>query len=143
VEKAKKVIKEKAVQWSEAFSDLMNIVLLISLAVISLVAVWLLVLDTYSYFKGHETTNVGHVLGSLLILWVLMELLHTQIEYLKGGKFDISVFILVAMVAFVRKLLVASIKATEIKAAYYPLAVIFVLGLVYLMVKLVDNRKRE
>lgn len=143
MEKKKADIKEKAVWWSETFSDLMNIVLLVSLAVISVVAVWLLVLDTYSYFKGHQASDVGHVLGSLLILWVLMELLHTQIEYLKGGKFDISVFILVAMVAFVRKLLVGSIEAAEPKAAYYPLAVIFVLGLVYLMVKLAERRKPE
>ena len=71
----------------------------------------------------------------LLVLWVLMELLHTQIDYLKGGKFNISVFVLVAMVAFIRKLMLASLKPEKIEVAYYPLVVVGVLGVVYWLIK--------
>jgi uncharacterized membrane protein (DUF373 family) len=143
MEKKHKNMQEKAILWSNSFSVLMNIVMLFALAVISLVALWLLVEDTWSYFSGHKAKDVGHVLGSLLILWVLVELLHTQIEFLRGGKFHISVFILVAMVAFVRKLLVTSIETQEIHAAYYPLAVISVLGIVYFMVRFAEFKLRE
>jgi len=38
-----------------------------------------------------------------------MELLETQVAFLKGKKLDVSVFVLVAMVAFIRKLMVASL----------------------------------
>jgi uncharacterized membrane protein (DUF373 family) len=135
-------IKDKAIKWSEAFLDVMNIVMLVGIAIISIVALWLLVMDTWAYFTGHKDSDVGHVLGSLLILWVVVELLHTQIEFIRGGKFDISVFILVAMVAFVRKLLVASIEIKEMHAAYYPLAVILVLGVVYLIVRFAEFRHK-
>jgi uncharacterized membrane protein (DUF373 family) len=142
MERKHKNIEEKAISWSYTFSAVMNIVMFIALAVISLVALWLLVEDTWSYFSGHKAKDVGHVLGSLLILWVLVELLHTQIEFLRGGKFHISVFILVAMVAFVRKLLVTSIETQAIHAAYYPLAVISVLGIVYLIIRFAEFKFR-
>jgi uncharacterized membrane protein (DUF373 family) len=142
MERKHKNIEEKAISWSYTFSAVMNIVMFIALAVISLVALWLLVEDTWSYFSGHKAKDVGHVLGSLLILWVFVELLHTQIEFLRGGKFHISVFILVAMVAFVRKLLVTSIETQAIHAAYYPLAVISVLGIVYLIIRFAEFKFR-
>ena len=79
------------------------------------------------------------MLGSLLVLWVLMELLHTQIDFLKGGKFNVSIFVLVALVAFIRKPMVASLKPERLEIAYYPVVVIGVLSLAYCLKKKADG----
>jgi uncharacterized membrane protein (DUF373 family) len=44
--------------------------------------------------------GVIKALGSLLILWMMIELLHTQVQQLKGGKFHVRIFVDLAMVAF-------------------------------------------
>ncbi|MDX1776794.1 MAG: phosphate-starvation-inducible PsiE family protein [Desulfobulbales bacterium] len=131
----KKEHKEKVLLLSEKFSDLMNIIIMIIMLVIIIGAVGFLIRDIFAFYQAGFASSIGTMLGSLLVLWVLLELLHTQIDYLKGGTFNISVFVLVAMVAFIRKLMVASLKPEKLEAAYYPLAVIGVLGIVYWLIK--------
>jgi uncharacterized membrane protein (DUF373 family) len=42
---------------------------------------------------------------------MIMELLHTQIDVLRGGKFHVRIFLELALVAFIRKLFAASVEA--------------------------------
>ena len=94
----------------------------------------------FSFVRDRTAEGIGAVLGSLLIIWVLMELLETQVAFLKGRKFDVSVFVLVAMVAFIRKLMVASLKADKIEIAIFPLVTILALSVVYLIVRISESR---
>jgi uncharacterized membrane protein (DUF373 family) len=130
-----KDFKSSVIRLSEKFSDLMNIVILGIMLIIIVGVIGLLIQDTISFYRKGFSTGIGTLLGSLLVLWVLLELLHTQIDYLKGGKFNISVFILVAMVAFIRKLMVASLKPEELEVAYYPIIIIVALSLVYWLIR--------
>ena len=72
-------------------------------------------------------------LGSLLIIWVIVELLHTEIQMLKGGKFKISIFVGVALIAFIRDLLIITLKhETSSPSTYsFVLVSIGILGLIY------------
>ena len=65
----------------------------------------------------------------------------TRIDFLKGGPPGPTVFVVFALVAFVPKLMTASLDAAKSESAYFCLGAIFVLGLVYMMVGLTDRRK--
>jgi len=127
--------KEKVVKISDRLSDFMNILILFIMLTLIIGAIGILVRDIIAFYKDGFSSGMGISLGSLLVLWVLMELLHTQLDYLKGGKFNVSIFVLVAQVAFIRKLMVASLKPEKLEVAYYPIVVIGVLGLVYWLIK--------
>lgn len=51
-----------------------------------------------------------NALGSLLVLWVLVELINSEIQMLQGDKFRISIFVGVVLIAFIRELLILSLK---------------------------------
>jgi uncharacterized membrane protein (DUF373 family) len=70
-------------------------------------------------------------------------LFENQVAHLKGEKIDVSVFIVVALVVFIRKLMVASLKAENMEVAYFPLATIFVLSIVYVIVTVIDRRLKD
>ena len=60
---------------------------------------------------------------------------------LPEGRPSITVFVVVALVAFVRRPMVASLNAAKIASAYFDPGAIFVLGLVYMMVGQTDMRR--
>jgi uncharacterized membrane protein (DUF373 family) len=95
----------------------------------------MLFIDIVTMIKIKYVDGIGNVLGSLLVIWILVELLETQIHHMKGGKTNPCIFVVVAMVAFIRKLLVISLKPGQTESVYFPLATILVLSLVYLIIK--------
>lgn len=134
------MIKKMAISASERLLDGVNLVLLAGTVLIVLGVVGLLVHDLLVFYRTRFTSGVGTLLGTLLVLWVLAEFLRSQIEHLKGGRLDVRVFVMVAIVAFIRKLMVASLTPENLEVAYYPVIVIMVLAVVYWMVK---ERSRE
>lgn len=84
-----------------------------------------------AFTSGYFNTATIHALGSLLILWTLSELLHSEIRHLRGEKIQVTIFIEVAVAALVRKLLILTTEgAALIDSALY-LASLLVLGIVY------------
>lgn len=133
-------VKTWLVTFAERFSGAMNMVLVFSLILITLGVVGLFFYDLWSLVGGNISKGILSALGSLLILWVLIELMNAEIAHLKGGKFNISVFIGVALVAFIRDLMIATLKHENVGTAYYLVATILVLGFVYWLVKWSENR---
>jgi len=133
-------VKTWLVGFAERFSGAMNMVLVFSLILITLGVVGLFFYDLWSLVEGNFSKGILSALGSLLILWVLIELMNAEISHLKGGKFNISVFIGVALVAFIRDLMIATLKHEDTSTAYYLVATILVLGFVYWLVKWSENR---
>lgn len=132
--------KTRFIERAESFEYFVNSILVVAIAVVILCAIGLLGFDIYTLFKRGFAQGIGTILASLLILWVLLELLATQIDFLKGGRPSITVFVVVALVAFVRKLMVASLDAEKIESAYFYLGAILVLGIVYMLVGLTDRK---
>jgi phosphate starvation-inducible membrane PsiE len=63
---------------------------------------------------------------------------------MKGGKFNISVFVGVAIVALIRDLLVATLKHEEIgKLGYFLAGAILILGIVYYLVTKAEIKREE
>jgi uncharacterized membrane protein (DUF373 family) len=53
------------------------------------------------------------VLGSLLVLWAAIELIHEEINHLQGKGFAIGAFIMLAMAALIRKVLIYSLSSEK------------------------------
>lgn len=135
-------VKSALVEFAERFSHSMNFVLVFSLMGLTLTFIWLFIVDVKGIFTGNIEQGIISALGSLLILWVMIELMNTEISHLKGGKFHISVFVGVALVAIIRETMIATLKHEKPENITYLVAAIFVIGLVYWLVTKAEERKR-
>ncbi len=145
-EKKKYLISQKfegfLIGFSERFSYGLNLILVLGLVAMGAMVMGLFVYDLSHIFEGNIEKGLLSTLGSLLMLWVVIELVDTEIEHLKGGKFAISVFIGVALVAVVRKILITFLKAEAVEAQISLIVAVGVLGGVYWLVSQVDKKKK-
>lgn len=128
------------IRFANRFTFGLNMLLLLGLIGLSLGVVAVLALDISMIFRGSPEKGLVSALGSLLILWLMIELLDAEVERLQGGSFQLSLFVGVALVAFIRKVLVASLahEALEVELMY--LAGILILGAIYWLVSRTEKR---
>lgn len=122
------------IQWSERFIHGLNLVLMIGLLVMAVGVVTLLGSDVYHALTSDLQNGVIKALGSLLILWMMIELLHTQVDVLRGGKFHVRIFLELALVAFIRKLFVASVEAKDPVSFSLIIGATVILGIIFFLV---------
>ena len=122
------------IQWSERFIHGLNLLLMIGLLVMAVGVVTLLGTDVYYAITEDLQNGVIKALGSLLILWMMLELLHTQVDVLRGGKLHVRIFIELALVAFIRKLFVASVEAKDPLSFSLLIGATVILGIVFYLV---------
>ena len=127
-------VKSALLTFAERFSQAMNLVLVLALMGLTIGVIGLFVRDVMEIFRGQYAAGIITALGSLLILWVMIELMSTEISHLKGGKIGISVFIGVALVTTIRDVLIKTLKHENSETLYYLEALILILGLVYWLV---------
>lgn len=120
------------VRWSERLLHGLNLILMVGLLAMALGVATLLASDVIFAFTANLENGIIKALGSLLILWMMIELLHTQVEHLRGGKLHVRVFVELALVAFIRKLFVASIDQKDPITVGLLLAGLLILGLIFL-----------
>ena len=72
----------------------------------------------------------------------MIELMNTEISHLKGGKFRISIFVSVALVAVIRETMIATLKHEQSEMMVYLIASILVIGFVYWLVTKGEERLR-
>ena len=133
-------MKSALVTFSERFSQAMNLVLVLALMGLTIGVIGLFVRDVIEIFRGQYAEGIITALGSLLILWVMIELMSTEISHLKGGKIGISVFIGVALVTTIRDVLIKTLKHDNSQTLYYLEALILILGLVYWLVRRSEDK---
>jgi uncharacterized membrane protein (DUF373 family) len=120
---------------AERFSSALKFVLVIALMGISLGIVALFVRDTVELVKHRDVHGVLTALGSLLVIWVMVELMENEIRQLRGGRFKITIFLGVALVAFIREILIASLQhGTDPQVGYFLLGAILTIGVVYWLI---------
>lgn len=134
-------VKDALVTFTEKFAHGMNLVLVFALVGLTLGVIWLFISDL-SHLIGNGDFSHGIItaLGSLLILWVMIELMNTEIKHLKGGKFRISVFVGVALVAFIRDTMIKALRHDNMQEMYYLIALILTLGVVFWLVTKSEER---
>jgi uncharacterized membrane protein (DUF373 family) len=135
-------VKSSLIAFAERFSQSMNLVLVLALIGLTLGVVGLFVIDVGHLIAGDLERGIISALGSMLVLWLLIELMNTEISHLKGGKFHISVFIGVALVTMIRETMIATLKHDRPESIYYLIAAILVIGLVYWLVVRTEDQKK-
>ena len=125
---------------SERLLHGLNLFLLLGLLILALGVVALLGHDIYKAVTTNLEYGLIRALGSLLVLWMMIELLHTEIGHLRGGKFHVRIFVELALVAFIRKIFVASFEHKEPTTFMLLLGALFILGIVYFLVAKVERK---
>jgi uncharacterized membrane protein (DUF373 family) len=129
---------EFLLRFAERFSFALKLVLVLSLMGISVAVVGLFVGDVVHLFQQKSAHGVLGALGSLLIIWVMVELMENEIRQLRGGNFRIQVFLGVALVALIRELLIASLEHAKSEQQLAILAGILTLGVVHWLISRAD-----
>ena len=118
----------------------LNLFLTIGLLVLGVGVVVMLGHDIYKAVTTNLEYGVIRALGSLLVLWMMIELLHTEIDHLQGGKFHVRIFVELALVAFIRKIFVASFEHKEPTSFMLLMGALLILGIVYFLVAKVEGK---
>jgi len=127
-------VKSALITFSERFSQTTNLVLVLALMGLTISVIWLFLQDVMHLLSGDVAGGIISALGSMLLLWLMIELMNTEISHLKGRKFHISVFVGVALVTMIRETMIATLKHEKPEAIYYLIAAILVIGFVYWIV---------
>jgi uncharacterized membrane protein (DUF373 family) len=122
------------IRLSERFTYGLNLILVLALAGVSIGVVGLFVKDILYIFTGDVEKGILSALGAMLILWMMIELLDNEIKNLKGGSFNILVFIGVIIVAMVREILISTLRHDDLKTQAFLTVTLLVLGIVYFLV---------
>ena len=101
--------------WLKKTSSYFNYLLAGALVMVATFAIGLFGYDVYLLFAGHNAVAEGilTILGSLLILWAAIELIHQEMEHLRGGSFALEAFITLATAALIRKILIFSLSPAK------------------------------
>src|SRR5208283_235249 len=133
-------VRTALIAFSERFSQTMNFVLIVALIGLTLGVIGLFIYDLQYLLSGNLEKGIITALGSMLMLWIVIELMNTEIKHLKGGRFRISVFVGVALVAFIRDTLIMALKHENVENMYFLSALILILGIVFWLVTKAEER---
>jgi uncharacterized membrane protein (DUF373 family) len=135
-------VKSALIGFSERFSQTTNLILVLALIGLTIGVVWLFVQDVMHIITGDVERGIISALGSMLLLWLMIELMNTEISHLKGGKFHISVFVGVALVTMIRETMIATLKHEKPESIYYLIAAILVIGFVFWIVTRAEEKSK-
>ncbi len=136
-------IESFLIKATERFTYGLNLALVIALAGVSISVVILFVWDILHIFKGDMEKGILSALGSLLILWMMIELMDNEIKNLKGGKFNILVFIGVIIVAMIREILISTLRKDDLTTQAFLAGTLLILGIVYYLVSLAQKEHQK
>ncbi|MBP2646112.1 MAG: hypothetical protein H6Q75_1552 [Firmicutes bacterium] len=116
----------------QKFNWLLHVFFSLALVITVLMTLVVFAGDVFGAFtEGKLGTATIHALGSLLVLWTLSELLHSEVRSLNGERIQVTIFVEVAVAAFVRKLLVISSEGASLADGSLYLISLIVLGVLY------------
>lgn len=125
---------------AKRFVNGFNIILVIGLVITGMLILGMFFRDLTQIAVGNVDQGVLGTLGTLLMLWVVIELLDTQIGHIKGHAFAIKVFVSVALVAELRKVLMSSIGHENWQENAVIITSVLVLGVTYWLISRIENR---
>ncbi len=131
------------IRFARRFTFGLNLILLVGLVGLAVGMVYVLVMDVSSIFRGQLEKGLVAALGSLLVMWLAIELLEGEVERLQGGALPLSLFVGVALVAFLRKILIATITHESLQVELLYLGGILVLGMVYWLIHRTEMARRK
>jgi Phosphate-starvation-inducible E family len=125
--------------WLNGFA---HIVIGLALATSVLLFTWLFFIDVRNVsYNLNLVQGFLYALGTLMLLWSISALISAEIRYLMGGRLLVETFVEVALVLFLRKIIL--LPAHDVMPATGEIAVwiggALVLCLIYLLMRWADN----
>jgi len=106
-----KNINLKIIELLNWTSSITHIIISIALVTATLLVAAFLFDEIYSAIRIHTLIKgFLHALGMLLLLWTMVELISTEIRYLRGGNIDVAVFVEVALIVIVREIILLPVE---------------------------------
>jgi len=127
-------LESKLIKATERFTYGLNLILVLALVGVSLSVVGLFFWDIGHIFSGNVEKGILGALGTLLILWMMIELMDSEIKTLKGGRFNMLIFIGVVIVAIIREVLISTLRHDPLTTQIFLAVTLLVLGIVYYLV---------
>lgn len=127
-------LESKLIHAIERFTYGLNLILVFALVGVSLSVVGLFVWEIIHIFGGDLEKGILSALGTLLILWMMIELMDNEIKTLRGGRFNILVFIGVVIVAIIREVLISTLRHDLLSTQVFLAGTLLILGIVYFLV---------
>jgi uncharacterized membrane protein (DUF373 family)/hemoglobin-like flavoprotein len=127
-------LESKLISATERFVYGLNLILVLALVGVSLSVVGLFFWEIMHVFAGNIEKGILSALGTLLILWMMIELLDSEIKTLKGGRFNILVFVGVVIVAIIREILISTLRRDPLETQVFLAGTLLILGVVYYLV---------
>lgn len=127
-------LESKLIRATERFTYGLNLILVVALAGVSLLVVVQFFWELLHIFNGEIEKGVLSALGTLLILWMMIELMGNEIRNLKGGRFNILLFVGVIMVALIREVLISTLRHDALETQIFLAGTLLILGIVYYLV---------
>jgi len=127
-------LESKLISATERFIYGLNLILVLALVGVSLSVVGLFFWEIMHVFAGNIEKGILSALGTLLILWMMIELLDSEIKTLKGGRFNILVFVGVVIVAIIREILISTLRHDPLETQIFLAGTLLILGVVYYLV---------
>ncbi|KAA0893383.1 MULTISPECIES: protoglobin domain-containing protein [Oryzomonas] len=127
-------LESHLIRLAERFTYGLNLVLVLALAGVSISVALLFGWDLINIFRGDVEKGILSALGELLILWMMIELMDNEIKNLKGGKFNILVFIGVIIVAMIREILISTLRHDDLATQAFLAGTLLILGILYYLV---------
>ncbi len=133
-------VENKLLSFAEHVSHFLNIIIVIMLVLMSGAILTFFIKDFIMIFNGKIEEGIITTLGTMLILWMMIELIEVEIKNLKTKTINIGIFISVVLVAFVRKILIATFEEPKVEKQIFLVGTVLVLALVqYLIYKSKDE----
>jgi len=127
-------LESKLIKATERFTYGLNLILVLALVGVSLSLVGLFFWEITHVFSGDLEKGILSALGTLLIIWMMIELMDNEIKSLKGGRFNILVFIGVVIVAIIREILISTLRHDMLETQIFLTGTLLILGVVYFLV---------
>jgi len=131
------------VRWAERLLHGLNLLLMVGLLAMAVGVLSLFVSDVVHAFEADLEKGVIQALGSLLVLWMMVELLQAEVEHLRGGTFHVRLFLELALVAFIRKLFIAALEHQDPVNFALLLGALLVLGFIFFLMARAEPRRRS
>lgn len=133
----------KAMLWLNGFA---HIVIGLALATSVIMFTWLFFIDVQKAAYAHNLVHgFIHALGTLMLLWSISALISAEIRYLQGSKLLVETFIEVALVLFLRKLIVMPVQdaSPTIQEVGMWVGGAFMLGVIYVLIRWSQKQPQE
>ena len=127
-------LESRLIRFTESFSHFINLFLVCCLVLLSLSIIYFFIHDFSKIFYGqHIEKGLLSALGTMLVLWMMIELIEVEVKNLKEHKIDTKIFISVVIIAFIRKILIITFEKPDILKEIFLVGTVFILSIVYFL----------